>query len=175
MLRNPSPRTEAMSRRHHDHLRVKARYARQRYDLYKARAHGRRRTSPQLMRELQRACEQAEALPRAAESQEPRARTTGDTTPDPKMTAQLAPRCTGAPAPEHSSPLVERVGCCPHRRRATGAHNAGLTPAPLRAAPTAESTNGVGPRPGQRLALRTPPQASIGVSGAHPDRTSSSP
>jgi hypothetical protein len=67
-----------MSSRHLDDLRAQAQHARQRYDLYKARAYGQRPTSPARMRELQRACEQAEELLRAAEAQERRARIAGD-------------------------------------------------------------------------------------------------
>jgi hypothetical protein len=72
-----------MSTRHLDDLRVQAQYARQRYDLYKARAYGQRPTSPARMRELERAWEQAEARLHAAEAEERRARTTGDTTSNP--------------------------------------------------------------------------------------------
>jgi hypothetical protein len=72
-----------MSTRHLDDLRAQAQYARQRYDLYKAKAYGQRPTSPARMRELQRACEQAEARLRAAEAQERRARTAGDSPPGP--------------------------------------------------------------------------------------------
>ncbi len=68
-----------MSTLHLDDLRAQARYARQRYDLYKARAYGQRATSPARMRELERACEQAEARLRAAEAEERRARAAGDT------------------------------------------------------------------------------------------------
>jgi hypothetical protein len=67
-----------MSSRHLDDLRAQAQHARQRYDLYKARAYGQRPTSPARMRELQRACEQAEERLRAAEAQERRARIAGD-------------------------------------------------------------------------------------------------
>jgi hypothetical protein len=72
-----------MSARHLDDLRAQAQYARQRYDLYKAKAYGPRPTSPARMRELQRACEQAEARLRAAEAQQRHARTTPDSPPDP--------------------------------------------------------------------------------------------
>jgi hypothetical protein len=72
-----------MSTRHLDDLRVQAQYARQRYDLYKAKAYGQRPTSPARMRELERVREQAEARLRAAEAQERRARTTADSPPDP--------------------------------------------------------------------------------------------
>jgi len=54
-------------------LRAGARYARQRYELYKAKAYGQRATSPARMRELQRACEQAEARLAAAEVEHRRA------------------------------------------------------------------------------------------------------
>ena len=50
-----------------DELRAQARHARQRYDLYKARAYGLRATTESRMRELQRECEGAEARLRAAE------------------------------------------------------------------------------------------------------------
>lgn len=71
-----------MSSGHLDDLRVQAQYARQRYDLYKARAYGQRPTSPTRLRELQRASEQAEARLRAAEAQE-RAPTTDGSPPGP--------------------------------------------------------------------------------------------
>jgi hypothetical protein len=72
-----------MCTRHLDDLRVQAQYARQRYDLYKAKAYGQRPTSPVRMRELERACERAEARLRAAQAEDRRARITGDTPPDP--------------------------------------------------------------------------------------------
>ena len=58
-----------MSTRHLEDLRAQAQHARQRYDLYKARAYGQRPTSEARMRELQRASEQAEARLRAAEAE----------------------------------------------------------------------------------------------------------
>jgi len=58
-----------MSTKHLDDLRAQAQYARERYDLYKARAYGQRPTSEARMRELQRAWEQAEARLHAAEAQ----------------------------------------------------------------------------------------------------------
>ncbi|MGA2927819.1 MAG: hypothetical protein ABSG43_17850 [Solirubrobacteraceae bacterium] len=67
-----------MSSRELDDLRVQAQHARQRYDLYKAKAYGQRPTSAARMSELQRACERAEARLRAAEGQERQARATGD-------------------------------------------------------------------------------------------------
>ena len=68
-----------MSTRHLDDLRAQAQHARQRYDLYKAKAYGPRPTSPARMRELQRTSEQAEVRLRFAEEAERRARTAGDT------------------------------------------------------------------------------------------------
>ena len=47
-------------------LRAQARYARQRYDLYKARAYGPHLTSPARMRQLERECTAAEAIFRFA-------------------------------------------------------------------------------------------------------------
>ena len=44
-----------------DELRTQAQYARQRYDLYKARAYGARATSPARLRELERQSAQAQA------------------------------------------------------------------------------------------------------------------
>ncbi len=51
-----------------DELRMQAQYARQRYDLYKARAYGPRATSAARMRELERECARAEAALRFAEA-----------------------------------------------------------------------------------------------------------
>ena len=74
---------QLVSTTHLDDLRAQARYARQRYDLYKARAYGQRPTSLARMRELQRACEQTEARLRAAEAQERRvALIAGDSAPE---------------------------------------------------------------------------------------------
>jgi hypothetical protein len=67
-----------MSIEHLDDLRAQARYARERYQLYKAKAYGQRATSPARLRELERACEQAEARLRAAEAEEQRARAAGE-------------------------------------------------------------------------------------------------
>jgi hypothetical protein len=53
---------------HLEDLRAQARYARQRYELYKAKAYGQRPTSPARMRELERVCEQTEARLAAAET-----------------------------------------------------------------------------------------------------------
>jgi hypothetical protein len=72
-----------MSTRHLEDLRAQALHARQRYDLYKARAYGQRPTSEARMRELQRACEQAEARLRAAEAERGGAHPPGDSPPKP--------------------------------------------------------------------------------------------
>jgi hypothetical protein len=56
-----------------DELRAQARYARQRYELYKARAYGPRLTSPARLEELQRECARAEASLRFAETERGRA------------------------------------------------------------------------------------------------------
>ncbi len=50
-----------------DELRAQAQYARQRRDLYKARAYGPRTTSPVRMRELEREHERAQAALQFAE------------------------------------------------------------------------------------------------------------
>ena len=52
-----------------DELQAQAQYARQRYDLYKARAYGPRLTSPARMRELEREASRAEANLRHAQAQ----------------------------------------------------------------------------------------------------------
>ena len=52
-----------------DDLRLQAQYARERYQLYKARTLGQRPTSSQRLRELQRAAEQAEARFRFAQAE----------------------------------------------------------------------------------------------------------
>jgi hypothetical protein len=57
-----------------DDLRAQAQFARERYRLYKAKAYGPRPTSAERLRELQRACEQAEDRLRFAEAEEERAR-----------------------------------------------------------------------------------------------------
>jgi hypothetical protein len=59
----------SLSTAHLDDLRAQAQHARQRYDLYKARAYGQRPTSPTRMREFQRASEQAETRLHAAEAE----------------------------------------------------------------------------------------------------------
>jgi hypothetical protein len=57
------------SEEHLEDLRAKARFARERYQLYKAKAYGPRLTSPVRLRELQHAHEQADARVRAAEEE----------------------------------------------------------------------------------------------------------
>ena len=69
-LQTSSSKLAPMSTRHLDDLRAQALHARQRYDLYKAKAYGLRPTSPGRLRELQRASEQADARLRAAEAHE---------------------------------------------------------------------------------------------------------
>jgi glutamate racemase len=49
------------SSRRIDELQVEARYHRERYDLYRAKVYGPRATSPARLRELERACQAAEA------------------------------------------------------------------------------------------------------------------
>ncbi len=61
-----------------DDLRAQALHARQRLDLYRARAYGMRATSPVRMRELERASERAAASLNAAESRDRRARESRD-------------------------------------------------------------------------------------------------
>jgi hypothetical protein len=51
-----------------EELMAEARYARQRYDLYRAKVYGPRLTSAARLRELERACEGAEARLRRARS-----------------------------------------------------------------------------------------------------------
>ena len=57
---------------HLEDLQAQARHARQRYDLYKAKAYALRPTTDSRMRELQRECEGAEARLHAAEAAERR-------------------------------------------------------------------------------------------------------
>ena len=56
-----------------DELRMQAQYARERFDLYKARAYGSRPTSATRMRELERECARAEAALRFAQAEAKRA------------------------------------------------------------------------------------------------------
>ncbi len=55
---------------HIDDLAAEARYARERYQLYKAKAYGPRPTSAARLRELQLAFERADERLRAAEAEE---------------------------------------------------------------------------------------------------------
>ncbi len=57
---------------HLEDLRSQARYARERYQTYKARTFGQRPTSEERLRELQRASQQAEERLRFAEAEEQR-------------------------------------------------------------------------------------------------------
>ena len=61
-----------MSTEHLDDLRAKAKYARERYQLYRAKAYGQKPTSEARLRELLRACEQAEARLSFASAEEQR-------------------------------------------------------------------------------------------------------
>jgi len=67
---------------HLNDLREKAKYARERYRLYKAKAYGQRPTSPARLCELQRAYEQSEQRLRFAEAQEEAAANEGDSSQD---------------------------------------------------------------------------------------------
>jgi hypothetical protein len=62
-----------MSVEHLNDLQAQAQYARERYQLYKAKSFGPRLTSPVRLRELQRIYEQADARLRAAKAEEQRA------------------------------------------------------------------------------------------------------
>jgi hypothetical protein len=62
-----------MSVEHLNDLRAQAQYARERYQLYKAKSFGGHLTSPVRLRELQRIYEQAEARLRAAKAEQERA------------------------------------------------------------------------------------------------------
>jgi hypothetical protein len=61
-----------MSVEHLDDLRAQAKYAHERYQLYKAKSFGARLTSPARLRELQRAHEQADARFLAAKAEQRR-------------------------------------------------------------------------------------------------------
>ena len=67
---------------HLDDLRAKAKYARERYRLYKAKAYGQRPTSPARQSELQRAYAQSEQRLHFAEAQEKPAANEGDSSQD---------------------------------------------------------------------------------------------
>jgi hypothetical protein len=55
-----------------EELRTQAQYARERYQLYKAKTYGQRPTSPARLRELQHTYEQAQERLRFAEAEEVR-------------------------------------------------------------------------------------------------------
>jgi len=63
-----------MSLEHLDDLRTQARYAHERYQLYRAKTFGQRPTSPARLLELQREDENAQARLRAAEAEQRRLR-----------------------------------------------------------------------------------------------------
>ncbi len=64
-----------------EQLRAEARYARERYQLYKAKSYGQRPVSSARMRELQRNYEFAEARLHAAEAEDQRASAASDPGP----------------------------------------------------------------------------------------------
>jgi hypothetical protein len=65
-------RSARMPTEHLDDLRARAQYARERYQLYKAKGLGQRPTSAARLRELQRASEQADARLRFAQAEDRR-------------------------------------------------------------------------------------------------------
>ena len=71
-----------MSNDHLDDLQAQAQHARERYQLYKAKAYGQRPTSPARLRELEQAYEQAAVRLRFAEAEEQRAHNAGDSLRD---------------------------------------------------------------------------------------------
>jgi hypothetical protein len=79
-----------------DDLRAQAVHARQRYDLYKARAYSQRLTSPARLRELERACARAEDALHFAETE---ARRAGVPVPSRRSSATTS----GAPTPPRRS------------------------------------------------------------------------
>lgn len=64
-------------------LRTQAKYARERYQLYKAKSYGQRPTSPARLRELQQTSERAEARLRFAETEQAGAPKADDGPPRP--------------------------------------------------------------------------------------------
>ncbi|MGB9183049.1 MAG: hypothetical protein WCB67_03215 [Solirubrobacteraceae bacterium] len=64
-----SDRSRRASARRLNELEVQARFARQRYDLYKARSYGERPTSPARLRELERECARADTAWRFAKQE----------------------------------------------------------------------------------------------------------
>ncbi len=75
-------RLRTMSADHLEDLRAQAKYARDRYQLYKARAYAGGPTSPERLRELQQAHEQAAARLRFAEAEAERARAAAERSPE---------------------------------------------------------------------------------------------
>jgi hypothetical protein len=71
-----------MPSEHLDDLRAKAKYARERYRLYKAKAYGQQPTTATRLRELQRACEQAEERLSFASAEEERRHRASETHQD---------------------------------------------------------------------------------------------
>jgi hypothetical protein len=71
-----------MPTEHLDDLRSQAKYARERYQLYKAKAYGQQPTSSARLRELQRAYEQAEARLSFASVEEQRRDVASETSQD---------------------------------------------------------------------------------------------
>jgi hypothetical protein len=67
--RATSDRSRKVAAQRLNDLEVQARFARQRYDLYKARAYGDRPSSPARLRELERECDRAEAALRFAKQE----------------------------------------------------------------------------------------------------------
>jgi hypothetical protein len=67
-----------MSTDHVADLRAQAEYAQQRYQLYKAKTYGLRRTSPVRMRELERTWERTQARLLAAEAEQRRSAAVDD-------------------------------------------------------------------------------------------------
>jgi hypothetical protein len=61
-----------------EELHAQAQYARQRYDLYKAKAYGPRLTSPARLRELEREASRTQAELRFAEAEAKRESATGE-------------------------------------------------------------------------------------------------
>ncbi len=65
----PAQRDQSTTAARLDDLRAQALHARQRYDLYKAKAYSQRLTSPVRMRELERASERAREALRFAQAE----------------------------------------------------------------------------------------------------------
>jgi hypothetical protein len=63
------PSTAQITRRRLEELTAEAKYARDRYRLYRAKVHSPRMTSPGRLRKLERASNMADAMLRRAQSQ----------------------------------------------------------------------------------------------------------